>query len=186
MNRFEDLLGPLSDEAERRVSVLLAAATGTDGVLTLDELVDAVASVIASSRSQARSIALALVQEAVEESLGSSYLLSPESLTASLEGSEDLTTLASVVHGILTDAEDGELSPMRLSRLARGEVTYAAHVVTQHALIAEPAVIGWTRDLEGDACQLCRWWARDGKVWRPDHTMPTHKGCTCRQLPVVG
>ena len=93
MNRYEELLGPLSDEAERRVSVLLAAATGTDGVLTRDELVDAVASVIASSRSQARSIALALVQEAVEESLGSSYILAPESLTVALEGSDDLGKL---------------------------------------------------------------------------------------------
>src|SRR5690625_6970662 len=42
---------------------------------------------------------------------------------------------------------------------------------------------GWTRLLDAEGCELCDWWARDGRVWPKRHPMPRHKGCKCQQLP---
>lgn len=46
-------------------------------------------------------------------------------------------------------------------------------------------VTGWTRSLNGEACQLCTWWWRAGRVWTADHPMPAHKGCICTPQPVT-
>lgn len=187
MNRFEELLGPLSASTERRVSVLVAAYLDTDQTITLDELVGGVADTISASRSQARLNALALVQEAVETLRGTTYLLGSTAAQNGLESAQAAAKLTAVIHDVVTDGQDNaESLDMRLTRLARGEITHAAQDTTHEALAAEPAVDGWVRDLDAGACQLCQWWSRDGRVWDTGHQMPTHKGCSCRQLPVVG
>lgn len=187
MNRFEELLGPLSASTERRVSVLTAAYLDTDQPITLGELVGGVADTVSTSRSLARLTALALVQESVETLTGSTYLMGATAAQNGLESAQAAAKLAAVVHDVVTDGQDNaESLDMRLTRLARGEIMHAAQSTTHEALTAEPAVEGWVRDLDSGACQLCQWWSRDGRVWDTGHQMPTHKGCTCRQLPVVG
>lgn len=53
------------------------------------------------------------------------------------------------------------------------------------SLRADPEVEGWKRGLDDSACQLCRWWWREGRIWPKDHPMPTHKGCKCQQVPTM-
>lgn len=73
----------------------------------------------------------------------------------------------------------------RVARLGRAEPLTAATTASSTGIDASPHVAGWTRGLSGKACQLCRWWARDGRVFRADQSMPVHKGCTCTQIPTV-
>ena len=73
----------------------------------------------------------------------------------------------------------------RWERLARAEGQEAAARAYSDAVKRSPHVTGWRRGISGSACQLCRWWSRDGRVWAADHTMPTHKGCTCNPVPVT-
>ena len=183
MTRFEELVAPLAADAERVVLGLVAALHDPEHPMGRDEFVEAVTTVIGGARSRARVLALAIVQEAVEASLGATYLLSPATAVGAVE--RDTAVLAAVVAGVLDDEQGADATPARLGRLARSEPLYAAQEATQGALIAEPVIVGWTRDLEGDACQLCRWWWREGRVWSPEHRMPTHKGCACSQLPVT-
>lgn len=68
-----------------------------------------------------------------------------------------------------------------LHRLARSEVLEAGQGSFRNTVVSSETVAGWIREPESDACQLCEWWARDGRTWPKDHTMPTHKGCTCAQ-----
>lgn len=72
----------------------------------------------------------------------------------------------------------------QLIRYARSEVFEATQRQYSAEMQASKITEGWTRGLEGGACQLCRWWWRDGRVWPATHTMPTHKGCHCRPIPV--
>lgn len=72
---------------------------------------------------------------------------------------------------------------MRLARLARAEYGEAGQRGYQKALQADTRIRGWTRGLEPDACQLCRWWWREGRVWPKGHAMPTHPGCMCTPVP---
>lgn len=74
---------------------------------------------------------------------------------------------------------------MQLHRLALNEPVQAATAAFGQAMAASPVVAGWRRGLEPGACQLCRWWWREGRVWRADHPMPRHTGCTCTQIPVA-
>lgn len=47
-------------------------------------------------------------------------------------------------------------------------------------------VEGWLRGMNDDACQLCVWWWREGRVWPKRHPLQTHKGCKCQQVPTIG
>lgn len=75
--------------------------------------------------------------------------------------------------------------PTRLERMALNEPVQAATDGARHAMLADRRVTGWTRGLEGDGCELCRWWWRNGRVWQPDHPMPRHTGCVCHPVPAV-
>lgn len=73
----------------------------------------------------------------------------------------------------------------RVGRLARAEPLTTAAKSYSEGMAKSEHVTGWVRGLSATACQLCRWWARDGRVWPADHRMPTHKGCSCSPIPTV-
>ena len=74
---------------------------------------------------------------------------------------------------------------MQLERIGVVEPLEAAADRMSEGIQQDQRVKGWVREMEADACQLCRWWWREGREWPSEHPMPTHKGCTCTQLPVI-
>lgn len=90
--------------------------------------------------------------------------------------------------GLETVIADGVVDPdetaRRLERLAFSETVESSQRSFGAAMAKAPEVKGWVRGLEPDACELCNWWSRDGRVWPADHTMPTHKGCVCTPIPM--
>lgn len=94
--------------------------------------------------------------------------------------------LRSAVETILVDLDMGDIESVaqlitRMERLARAEAIDAAQSGYGKAMARSEKVEGWKRGLESDACQLCTWWWRDGRIWPKNHTMPTHPGCACSQ-----
>lgn len=85
--------------------------------------------------------------------------------------------------GTILATEDG--SGAQVERLARAEPAAAVQDGYTSAIARSPLVEGWTRHLEIDACQLCTWWDREGRVWPKDHPMPTHPGCLCTPDPTL-
>lgn len=86
--------------------------------------------------------------------------------------------------------KEPEKADTRLERLGRSEVAQAAQMGVQEAMQANSdVIIGWARDVESDACQMCVWWTRleDGepRVWPVTHPMPIHVGCVCTQRPII-
>ncbi|WP_301149580.1 hypothetical protein [Mycobacterium simiae] len=85
--------------------------------------------------------------------------------------------------------EPPEISPphsqMRIDRLARSEPLEAAQQATIEAMQQQPLVEGWTRQMDADPCQLCRWWWREGRIWPKDHPFQSHKGCNCTPRVVL-
>ena len=79
--------------------------------------------------------------------------------------------------------EDG--MAMRLARIAVAEPLEAAVRRFSEGISQHPKVTGWVRQLEPDACQLCVWWWREGRIWPKDHPFQHHKGCTCNPLPTM-
>lgn len=80
---------------------------------------------------------------------------------------------------------DGETSDQsfRLGRLGYVVPMEETQQAYQIELQRDTKVEGWQRGLNSDACELCRWWWREGRIWPKDHPMPTHKGCKCQQVP---
>lgn len=88
-----------------------------------------------------------------------------------------------IIDNLLDTAE--EQITTRVRRFTGSQVTYAAASTYSRAVEKSPFTNGWTRELEPKACELCEWWARNGRVWPKTHYMPTHHGCRCRPAPVV-
>lgn len=105
---------------------------------------------------------------------------------------DDPSRLALAAQTIVDDPTTGRnheaalaSAQMRFERLARAEGQEAAARAYSEAVKESEQVTGWARGISADACQLCRWWGRGGRVWNADHAMPTHKGCTCNPVPVT-
>lgn len=158
--------------------VLAVFAQYRDGALTLDAAVPVIAAIVAKANARAVSLA--------DMSLAATLMVqlrTPVAVTgASPIGTNDLDRLTKGARTLLSIAD---VTEDRIARYARSEPLEAASRTYSAAIEANPDVTGWTRGVSGDACQLCTWWSRDGQVWPADHAMPTHKGCTCYQVPVT-
>ncbi|TXI50192.1 hypothetical protein [Mycolicibacter arupensis] len=80
---------------------------------------------------------------------------------------------------------DDDESRMQTGRVGHSEPLEAGQRATTEAMQQHPMLQGWVRQFDDDPCQLCQWWARDGRIWPADHPMPTHKGCNCSQRIVL-
>jgi hypothetical protein len=86
---------------------------------------------------------------------------------------------------VLDIASDSEVSAAIVSRLARAEPLESAATAYSQAMQQQPLVEGWTRNMDADPCQLCRWWWREVRIWPKNHPFQTHKGCACTPRPVL-
>lgn len=166
--------------------VLAALAAYAAGTLTADALAAVVSAFIAAGNSGAAVLADLSLAAAVTTATGT-----PAAPLGIGRPDTDPARLAQAVSTILTDLDrqratdpDAALTTAqtRFLRLAESEIKEAGARAYSEAVSKSRSVTGWTRGLRADACQLCRWWSREGRVWAADHTMPTHKGCTCSQI----
>lgn len=169
--------------------VLAALAAYAAGTLTADALAAVVSAFIAAGNNGAAALADLSLAAAVTTATGT-----PAAPLGIGRPADDPARLARAVSTILTDLDrqmvvaDADLeaaltaAQTRFQRLAQSEVKEAGARAYSEGVRRSRRVTGWTRGLSGSACQLCRWWSRDGRVWDADHTMPTHKGCTCSQI----
>lgn len=97
----------------------------------------------------------------------------------------DQARLAKGVTTLLEDVAAGEDITDRLRRFASSEPLTAATNTFSQGVSGSDSIEGWVRQMDGDPCQLCRYWWREGRVWDKDHRMPHHKGCACTQRIVV-
>lgn len=101
------------------------------------------------------------------------------------EHAVDADRLAKATETMLTLHHAERATTDRWDRLTRAEGRETAARAYSEGIRRSSKVSGWRRGITADACQLCRWWSREGRVWPADHTMPTHKGCTCNPVPVL-
>ena len=172
---YEDTLRELSEGTERVVSQLWAAVErGELDRETFDELA---ARFIAHANARADELGRLSIRAYLEAVTGT-----PEPAPALPPAPDDADRLGRALNTIHASRLD---TPMQLARLARAEPLHAATAGAGDTMRRSRRVKGWTRGLEADACELCRWWWRNGRVWRPDHAMPRHTGCLCHQVPTT-
>ncbi|MBE6477840.1 MAG: hypothetical protein E7Z97_07210 [Propionibacteriaceae bacterium] len=170
----EELLLRLGEQTERIIAALWAQVEA--GALDEDLFAGLAATVIAAANGQGTAAGQAAFRAWQETATGT-----PATTSATLPA-DDLDRLTQAVGTILKDSTS---TGMRLARLARSEPINAAQDAFAASMAGSAVVSGWRRHLDSDPCQLCQWWWREGRVWRPDHPMPRHPGCTCTQEPVL-
>lgn len=132
-------------------------------------------------KAQARAIVLA------ETSLAAELTLATSTPVPVLATKTKVDSVA-IRHAVITTLGTASTTPDiegRIGRMVRGVAYKTAADTYSDGVKKSPRVTGWVRDLEPDACEMCRWWARDGRVWPASHAMPTHTGCTCAPKPTV-
>lgn len=175
MSAVEEALNRVSTAQQATVLALWENVEAGD--LTESEFVEVVAAIITRGNALGYTLGAATVRSRIEALTGTPELVGVAT-TAHLDPDRIRGALGTVLASDLDTV-------MQLSRLVDNEPKQAAATGTADAISGSPKVTGWTRDLDGDPCQLCVWWSRDGRVWPSDHPMPRHTGCACTQTPVV-
>lgn len=142
------------------------------------QFVEAVALAVVASRARSRGVGRELARREMEWQLGEPVTdLPPLPATRT----EDTPRLVKAVQTVVDDhdPDDPQATDDRLWRLGRSETSKAAQDAAREVAEHDDRVRGWVRDLNADACTLCGWWAREGRVWPADHVMPRHPGCDC-------
>lgn len=171
---FEELLDSIIGDTTAKANALLDMWEADD--IDDDTFAGALVVLVDRSRGRGANAAVGVLRSYVESGLGSPVLVTP----VLPETAQD--RLGRAVGTILGSDLD---TRMQVDRLAAGETLGAAHRAYDDTMAATPQISGWTRGLNSDACELCRWWSRGGKVWPATHTMPTHTGCKCHPVPTL-
>lgn len=171
---FETAINSLSGRVKIRAEKLLDAFES--GQISQGTFITAMADVTVQARAQGATYAVSVLRDYVETALEAPVAVSPAMPPA------DIDRLEQAVVTILGSDED---TRMQVVRLVTGETLDAAHKAYGDTMAELPMVKGWTRGVDSAACDLCQWWGRDGRVFRPDHMMPRHKGCVCHPVPTI-
>lgn len=146
------------------------------GDLTLRLFLDAMGQLVDRARAQGSAQAVQVLRAYVEEALDIPVVVTPKIPPA------DYRRIEQALVTILGADQD---TRMQVERLIRGETTQAAQDAYRDTMKEMPEVEGWVRGLDSGACQLCTWWWREGRMFHPSTTMPTHTGCLCHPVPTV-
>lgn len=106
-------------------------------------------------------------------------------VAAGVTANEQKDIVMKVISRTVSKSRGIDETRTRMVRIARNEPQEIAKQTYGKALERSPKVEGWTRGLDSDPCELCVWWARDGRVWPKDYPLAHHKGCQCTQVPVL-
>ncbi len=175
---YADTIRRVAGRAERDAVALHAA--WTTGVLTDDQFVAAITATVVAANGRAAAVADLSLAAAITVATGRAA--APLGITVA---ATEPARLRQAAQTLVTDLPTTPDPVARVARLARSEPLTEAARAYSTGMAASPSVTGWTRGLSANACQLCRWWWRDGRVWPSDYRMPTHKGCTCSPIPTV-
>lgn len=175
---FTDLLDQLGEKSKRAAQQV--AQDYLDGKMTgIHGASNALAMVLRTANLEGVVLGQAACREILETMGDSGAYTAAPAATAHYEDAARLATAANTALSVQ------ETAVMAAGRLALAEAVEAAQAAFGSTLQQSPKVTGWTRGMEADACQLCTWWWREGRVWPKDYTIQTHKGCTCRQVPTT-
>jgi hypothetical protein len=179
---YQEQTTTLAEEVSAQVLAALAAYAA--GTLAAEAFVAVVAAYVSAGNSAGAALGDLSLAAAVTLALGEA--VAPLGVTRPADEPERLTRGAQTILDDLDRTEDRDAAlstaQMRYARLVEAEIHKAVADAYAAAVVESTVVTGYRRGLEPDACELCTWWWREGRVWPADHPMPRHTGCDCSQL----
>ena len=175
---YEQVIAAVGQDAADRIVAFL----DTDPPPSGEAVVEYVALVVGAANATAATAAVLSLMQAVADALAVPVRMPATPVPPSAHHT-DLDRLRAAAATVLMLSQNDPAG--RLRRLALAETADSAADAYSRALTSDDRVVGWTRALDSGACQLCRWWWREGRVWPRNHPMPRHKGDLCAQKPVT-
>lgn len=175
MNPLEEVLAELSTSQQERVRV--AFASYEEGLLTSSEFVDVVTAVVLSGNARAYALGAATVRSQIEAQVATVEITPQVPAPRHLDEGRVSSALGTIL--------SSGTGLMALQRLADNEPKQAAADGSADVILTSEHVNGWTRTVEVDACDLCKWWAAESHKFPPHARMARHTGCACTQTPVT-
>lgn len=172
---YQETLQRLRDTTAEAVQSLWAQVEA--GTLTRDQFMSMAVILIQTARRQGLSLGSLSIRAYLEAVTGT-----PQRITVPAPP-EDRERIAAGLATVLAGAH--EQVSARIARLAGNEPVAAATEGAQLVIEWEPAITGYTRGLEADACDLCTWWASESHKFPPTAKMPRHPSCLCHQIPAI-
>jgi hypothetical protein len=163
--------------AQAEVAEIWAAVIA--GEIARDSVAALIAGVVNRANAMAVSLADVFLSVQIEAATGT------PTPTTGVVPQDDSLRLGKAVETILKDSADDAEVQTRLDRLARSEPLETAQQATSEAMQKQQLIEGWTRQMDADPCQLCRWWWREGRVWPKAQPFQSHKGCNCQAKAVL-
>ena len=174
MTGYEETVRGLGDGTKRIVLQLWAAVERGD--LPVADFPEVAAQILAVANERGRAAAEIALNGYMTAALGTVTTPAPFA---------PVDDTARLVKAMATIAASNLDTTMQLARIAVAEPLEAAARRFSEGIARHPKATGWVRQLEPDACQLCVWWWREGRIWPKEHPFQHHKGCTCNPLPTM-
>jgi hypothetical protein len=175
---YRDILVALSTDSRVKAVATLEAYVG--GKITGDQFIQLLAAIVATANN--RAVALADLAFATALTVKVGAVVPTMGLAAPVMQQDRLRKGAATLLGF---ADSGIDATERVGRFAFAEPLKMAQDAWANAVKSSGRVSGWRRNISANACQLCQWWSRDGRVWSDSVAFQTHKGCTCTPDPVI-
>lgn len=179
MSGFQAALSKLGANTERVVGQL--AERYLSGELPLDTFADMAASLITRSNAYGYQLAEQRLAIQIAQAVGRA----PGAVAGGVPLAPEAADAKRIADALRVAVADPETALMRAGRVANSEPIRTAQAALSRAMATRPEVVGYQRETEGDACELCEWLYAEGRVYRTDQPMHAHAGCQCVQSPVL-
>lgn len=178
---MEEALLALSAAQVERIRVAFASLT--EGLLTSTEFVAMVVNLVLTGNVRGYALGAATARGVIERGVAVPQVTPDVLNPAHLD--EDRITRA--LETILEAEQDTQ---MQLERLADNEPAQAASDGSHDVIRSSPHVVGWTRAINVDACELCVWLKKEhlrsgGYIYPPERPIHKHVGCLCEMNPIT-
>lgn len=187
MNNYQDVLAGLTAAVAAQVEIILAS--WRTGELLLSEAIDLIVGFIIRAESQSAIASIVAVNSLMPEAEQVRQIELPE---VEVHDEQVVKAVATVLKDLPDDPTEDDVDRFdkRLQRLAKGRVTETAGRVIDKALPTVPKIIGYTRGLDADPCELCVWLKKEhlrpgGFIYPAGQPMHRHPGCCCVPVPVT-
>ncbi len=172
---YRAFMGYAEGVGERLVVLHAAYLAGT---LSADEFIERAALLVGMAQARMWSLADASLAAYLSARTGQAVpalgILAPDEGGRLRDG---LVTLLAVV--------DPEGPAARIARYGRSETAGAFQDGYSVAMDSRDDVVGWRRVLNVDACELCNWLYKGGRIYPTGKNFHRHPGCGCHPEPVL-
>lgn len=197
MNNYQDVLAGLTAAVAAQVEIILAS--WRTGELLLSEAIDLIVGFIIRAESQSAIASVVAVNSLMPEAEQVRQIELPE---LEVHDEQVVKAVATVLKDLPDDPTEDDVDRFdkRLQRLAKGRVTETAGRVIDKGIAkasrdlanasSEAQIVGYTRGLDKDPCELCVWLKKEhlrpgGFIYPAGQPMHRHPGCCCVPVPVT-